>query len=130
MKKSTKKAVILGGIAAAGVAFWYFFFGPGASSASSPGQSSASSPAVLPWANPANAAEVDTITGWINSFPPASATSAQQWFKYMQTMGTQQDIDTMSTLILEYWGPNIAPSYTLDNYFTNLGNKVNSVTLP
>lgn len=41
MKSGTKKLFIWGGIAAAGAAFWYFFFGPGASPASSAANSGA-----------------------------------------------------------------------------------------
>jgi hypothetical protein len=130
MNKNTKKIVILGGVAAVGVAFWYFFLGPGATTTTTSPGSAPASTAVLPWLNPGNASEVNTVSNWISSFPASSATNAAQWLKYMETMGSQQDIDTMSALITQYWGANVAPPYALDNYFVNLSNAVNKVTLP
>lgn len=66
MKSSTTKLLIWGGIGAAGVAFWYFFFGPGAT----PATASPSSPlrtTALPGSPsvglPQGAVDVRTATG-------------------------------------------------------------------
>jgi len=77
----------------------------------------------LAWTNPANAAEVTTITAWINSMSEPSRTS---FMNYFTTRATQSDMDNLNALITQYWNLNQPPPGNLDNFWTNLGVAVNS----
>jgi hypothetical protein len=94
MKKNTKKVVILAGVAAAGVAFWYFFFGPGAAPA---GSSSGA------WTNPANAAMVNYIKQWI----PANPAPWQVTLINAMPNISQSDLQNLYALI-EFWNSGAA----------------------
>jgi hypothetical protein len=124
MNKKTKKVLIVGGLAAAALGVWYFFFNTPAAGSAATATSSASSgspTSVNLWTLASNATEVATIVAWINSG------AGPNWLPYMSQYATQADIDTMYTLISQYWDTHTAPPYSLDNYYTALAAKVNAL---
>jgi hypothetical protein len=108
MNKNTKKALIIGGIAVAAGAGWYFFFGPGATPAyggvlpsSSSGSNQPVTNSILPWFLPSNATLVSNIKGWI------AQTSAKQQaglMNYLTTQASQADINNLWSMIQSFNG--------------------------
>lgn len=114
MDKKSKKWLIVGGIGAAALGVWYFFFNTPASGASSTAASTA--PA---WGLASNATQTAEIASWAAQTGQGSA-----WMNYLTTKATQQDINTLYTLITQYWGPGVAPPANLTNYFMDLSTYV------
>jgi len=105
--------LIVGGVGVAGIAFWYFFFGPGATPAAAAAPSTtAANPGSTAWNSPSNAAEVQVISAWV----PGTPAAWQSFFDSYMPTATQQEITNMANMILVWDGTQPATT-SLTNWW-------------
>jgi hypothetical protein len=127
-----QKYILLGLVGAGGLAYWYFFYGPGATPApiaASQGTSTTTPAAVVPApANGSSVAVPAVVQNFVNSLGPKSQA---QWATVIPTLTASNVLAQYQNLasILPYWSAGTTPPSALQaavdswfnaNGFTNL----------
>lgn len=113
--KDQDKYLLLGAVALGGVAYWYFFYGPGATSSTSTVTAATATPAsVAPAATGSSVAVPASVQNFVNSWGP---NSQSLWRSLIPTLPAS----TVSALyqnlvqIIPYWSAGQAAPAALQN---------------